>query len=521
MTTATTGPISIEKPQMFTGKLTSWAWQYRWAIVGSLLALYLIGFSFSWRPGGDSALHLCYARDLLRSHTDGMRSALYQPLSPGMAWVLAACMHLFGEGPNAIAAGLTIWLAIASITLLLVYQWFSLFCRRGEAVFLTASFGITETFYSHAYELLPDIPFALGSILMLLGVERLQQSLSNDWCDATVWWQKKGVLRSVFELCMGIVIMSIFRSVVIVFVSAVILTLFIKLVHYQKWRILIFTSIAIFVFTISARWLALGVGPLSLHPDEKLVIDLITQTSPYDLLTRMWQNIQFLLTEAGPEGILGQDLGPIISIPIGLILFMLGLRLFRRRLLWGILFCAFIVQWILVLPVDRYFIPITGLITLAIWDGLCWLESLTAQKHFKISTKWLTPAIVIIWLGCNLATDLKVFASRFENHEQYRRNKYLGIPGLAADIHKYVDPAEAVLAPTWMNMELSWWSDRVVMNQLTATHFSYAILPLSDEGMLKMKQAKLIPIKELANHSGKRGRMYTLWLLAPEDHLNQ
>ena len=162
------GPPSAAARQIpLAAMVEGFAWRYRRYIGLFVAAIYLLSFNGLWRVGRDSALYLSIARNVARGEGYVYQGEVHRLAYPGLTYLLAGIIKVGGD--HAILIADAIILAASLLTLYLFYRLFALIARPGAAIVATVFFGVNNTFYDLSFAILTDIPFLLGTAMVLLG----------------------------------------------------------------------------------------------------------------------------------------------------------------------------------------------------------------------------------------------------------------------------------------------------------------------------------------------------------------
>lgn len=363
---ATSHPDACDKYLSTT--IPAWCERHSRILFGLIVLIVLAGFNNQWLIGPDSALHLNIGRNLAAGlgymHPDG----LHKGLNPGLAYMTALGFSLFG--PDHLLTSHVINVGLGGIGLALTYWLFRLHCDRGTAILITALLGTNENYYHYLYILLADLPFAVGVLLSLVGYERIQKESPRVWF---------GVLL----ISVGIVFMAAFRSVVLLFVVALVLAMLIDLVRAKRIKALAVSILSLAMVILLARlWDPNLSHPFQFSADEQIIYERFTAELPQTLKHVWYTNLPLLLNEVTAETVFALDFGRIASVCLSLAvlgcLFLMAID--RKRALWFILPALLIPQWLAFFVADRYFLPLMPLLIYGWWWAATKLEHLLPRR---------------------------------------------------------------------------------------------------------------------------------------------
>ena len=169
------------------------------------------------------------------------------------------------------------------------------------------------------------------------------------------------------------------------------------------------------------------------------------------------------------------------NILFSLLVIALGLGLFRQRVLWGLWFTALLLIIFLVLPLDRYFLPVIPLLVFAWWNLLVWINR-------ALPKPWGNLAFAFCFcfaIGMNASKVGGIIMQQrsrpFLAH--YDRGQYVAVPAMVAEIGNRVgDDGVVLIKPPYAHIT-EFLSRRRVVNgfamtpQSLAGHHVYVVEP--------------------------------------------
>jgi hypothetical protein len=294
----------------------------------------------------------------------------------------------------------------------------------------------------------------VGATLCLVGYERLEQIRPQRWA-------------SFLLLSAGIVVMALFRSVVLTFVAALILTAIWQLARRRKWWRLGLAGLAIVALVLVVRYF----DPqndhfMKLSFDEQMLLSRITDQIPSTLHQMFAVNLPHLLLEATAEQVLGVDFGPAINLPLSILVLGSTVLFIRVRILWGLLVIIFIMQWSLILVVDRYFLPLMPLFVIVWWSIFLWFEQRLGARWGRIVFIWA----MLLWFVPN---SIRVVDFLNEQHQRpfiasFQEGKYLPYYATANWLRNNTPEDAVILADPRRCHEMIYLSHRLVLGYLYA-----------------------------------------------------
>ncbi|MEM1027310.1 MAG: hypothetical protein AAGJ38_04440 [Planctomycetota bacterium] len=420
----------FSKPPWMT--LLWWLDRWRVAVFVVLGVVYACGMNGRWRITSDSAWYVMLARDG-GGPGEAMRSAVgVGATPPGLSWLIAATGGEAGWGTA------LVMLAIAAGVLVITYRMFVEHADRPTAVLMTTVLGLSGLFMEMTYGLLTELPFMLGLVLLLWGHERRMN--------------RRGPLGlALGMMLLGVAWMAMFRSVVAVVIGAYVLAEVIHVIGRRDQRR---PGLAL-IGLAGASAVVLWSVSTAIRDDVVIFFNVLTIKPP-----EAWMlSVRMLATEALPEAIFGQDVPPSLAWPASALIVLAGLLLVRTRLLWGVLFGVFVLQWVVFLSDPRYVLPILPLAFFGLW-----------RCGVGVLSKWPEPwrgigfgLGVLAMFGANVVAVVNVVGEQRSGdfYADYRSSKFAGLVALAEVIREQT-PHDAVLVvvPN-IGLELAVLSGRV------------------------------------------------------------
>jgi hypothetical protein len=429
-------------------RLASWLDRRRWWVLSAIVLLYAAGFSGRWRIGADSAEFARLGRALAEGEPYVGLLGRSPSSHPGLPWLLAANFRLFGAD--------TLWPAILTVWLMglgalaLAYVAMRRRVGRPAAVAITGLCAMTLTFYQYSFELLADVPFALGFWLALLGYEEL------DGQRRARMWLGLGLLAG------GVAVMAAFRSAALLFLAALLLVMLVRIIRGpRRWRWAMVLAAAVCAVLLSRVLDRRLDSPFAALPDESLLAGAFTDELAETAELAVYERLPKLFTETLPEAVFGVELGPA-GIPVAVLLLVLAAGLLRVRLLWGALALAFIVEiGVLTQVTSRYLIPLMPLLAAAWWSFAAWVERRLRPPHGGR----VFVALLVVWAAPNLVRvgDIVLEQHRPDFLVHYRHGKYARADALARIVRRHTPPDALVIIGADLSYELSYLSERSVV----------------------------------------------------------
>lgn len=420
----------------------------RWLLIG-VIALHVLAFNGQWRIGKDTALYVGIGRSLAAGEGFVHGRGLEGRANPGLPYLVAASYRIFGER--------TLWpvvllMSLAGLAILgLTYRLFLLHADRPTAVIVTVLLGITASFFKNTLEVLTDIPFMLGLMLMLVGYESLLRR-TRVWLSAAM-------------MAVGIALMAAFKLTVLVPVAALVITLAIHALRSgHRWRYV--AGLAVIVVALASIRL---MDPRSaegefLQPKEREILHKLGPGLGETLHRTATFCLPDLLLDTAPEAAFGIKFGHwIITGAVGVLVLAVGVSVIRYRLLWGVMVAGFIAQWLLFLPGTRYMLPVLPLIIFGWWGATQWLCVRVGERR-----AWLVLTVMLgLWGVNNLGRSVSyVYDQRHVPfYDHLHSGRFEKLPAMGAWIDATL-PAGAVVVTRgeWV-AALQHFADRRALSQ--------------------------------------------------------
>lgn len=433
--------------------LRAWAERHRWWLIAFVIVLLLAGFNGQWRMSRDATLYATIGQQIAQGNGFTHPSGAEGRANPGLPYLLAWIFHAFGAQ--------VMWPAVTAIMLcsvaivLLTYRLFILHADRGTAAVITLLVGVCYTFQVHTMDVLTDVPFMLGAMLFLVGYEAVVRGGGRWWLD----WPTLGA---------GIAVMSVFRVVVVVFIAAALIALVWRMVRDpMRWRLLFvlltILSVALLVRMGDPR----NEGAMILAPKE---LEVLQKLGP-DLnvtIRRMWsENVPGLFWDTTSKALLGNKFGiPQMDFAVGVTVFLSGVLLVRRRILWGALVFLFMAQWCFFLPDVRYFLPVLPLMAYA-W----WLVAVRLSEG--MAAPWggrLAIALLALWIGPNFARTCGVIGQQrcILFYEHYQDGRFDRLAAFGREVDATVPMNARLVGVSSVRGQIGFYARRPAMSAINA-----------------------------------------------------
>lgn len=427
----------------------------RWLLAAAAILL-LASFSPYWRITPDSALFMGVARNLVQGRGFTFNEQTATSINAGFPYLLAAIRPLASDP---IIAGNVLMLTLGLASLVLVYLLMLRNAGRPLAVLVTLLTAVNGTFLRHSCEILADIPFFFCSTLALLGYEltfATVQPKHNPAATSPTDPDPTGdpsahnparnpalIFLAVLLVLLGLAGMASLRIVVLGPLAAILIDLLWRFRRSRfKWAVIAGAS-GVLLVALAIRLADPRMsGGFKLLGKERELLEMF-QNLPAMASRIATFTASELFTEVTPRAIFGNKIGVWpLDVLVSLAVIAAGAMLFRRRLAWGLLVAIYFVQWLLIFPDTRYFLPVLPLLILGWWD-------LAVRLSMRSSPRWQRP--ILITLVALLATPNAARSIGFaiEQHKRpfearYLRGRFQDLPEFAARIRQAL-PADAIV----------------------------------------------------------------------------
>jgi 4-amino-4-deoxy-L-arabinose transferase-like glycosyltransferase len=343
--------------QRFVDWFLDFTYRYRrWCFL-AVLGLYLAGFNGQWRIEPDAALYLTLGRNLAEGRGYTYLWKPHHLAYPGLPWMIAGTLKLFGTAHFWPAHVLMLLIAFA--TLALVYRLFLLHSGPQMAVLITLGVAITKTFYRYAFEMRSDMPFLLGVMAFLVGYEATFAEHHPV--------RSSGKVQSWLLMFAGLALATTMRPTIWVLLLAILCTFAYTAVRGRtRWRAVVLFMGVIVAVALAFRAFDPRRSSSASDDYEAVAIRSVTTGLGSTLTNAVHNNLHDLLYLATPDALMQVRLGPA-NVLISLVFIAIGIGLMREHILWGVFVGLIVVMNFIVLPLDRYFLPVVPLMAYAWW----------------------------------------------------------------------------------------------------------------------------------------------------------
>lgn len=163
-------PVASASPcaaWQFTAWVEGFSLRHWKAVVVGIVLFYVLSFNGLWRMGPDSGLYLSLGRNIARGEGYSYHGAPHLLAYPGLPYLIAGAMSISEKHAVAMVDAAMLLMGLGSIYL--AWELFRRIVRPGAAIAMTAILAANVNLYKLSFEILTDMPFLLGSMMVLLG----------------------------------------------------------------------------------------------------------------------------------------------------------------------------------------------------------------------------------------------------------------------------------------------------------------------------------------------------------------
>ncbi len=441
----------------FANWVHHYAWNYRLYIWLAIAAFYLLSFNGLWRATPDSALYLSVARNIARGEGYTHLGEAHRLAYPGIPYLVAGMMKLFGE--HAIAVSLALIVAMALAALAVCYRLFRIIVSPGVAVIATLAVSVNYKLYALSFSILTDVPFLLGSLLVLLGAAwsglAPAPRVADDAAEITRRQKRLGwVLMSI-----GLPLCAVMRPTFYALAGGLLLAAVIQIIRTRTLK----RGIAVGAVVM---FIALVMGAL-LQADPRRAVstsDVYEQAIFWhfrfaiDDPTIALRNIWNIITPELPTAFFAFSWSPFLD-PIACVLVIgaTAWTLWRWPLamLW---IAGTLLPQVLVDPEPRYMLPIIPLLTVSWWHSATRISTHLGQHTANTIT-----IAAFLTFSPHVGRDIgQVWAEQYRRPfmAYYEGGRMQAVDEVAQAIRERVPPDAVVIAPDKSSQILTWLTDR-------------------------------------------------------------
>ncbi|MBS0189835.1 MAG: hypothetical protein U0573_13370 [Phycisphaerales bacterium] len=419
-------------------QVLAWIDARRWWLFALAAIIHMCSFNGQWHIVPDSAVFLGISENLVQGRGFMNNGEPVTNIQPGFPFVLAAVR---ATGIDVVPGSLIVVHSLGILTLWLVFLLLRRAAGRPIAVLVTFLTAVSAVFLRHCLEILADIPFMFGCVLMLLGYEWTFPPADKARQHAS---DQRPIAGSIL-VALAIAFMASMRLVVLGPLAALVLDVAWRVRRSRaKWFMLLGAGGAV-VLALTVRLADPRMaGGFKLLQKEREIVQRLADF-PSTLSRSLHSTLPDLLLNVTPRAFFGNKAGfaPADLLLTALIL-VSGVALVRRRILWGALVFILFAQWAIFFADTRYFLPILPLLYLGWWDTGVRLSSWCARPG---AARGVLIASILLVAAPNLARSVGFVLEQHRSpfYEHYLRGRYENLRAIGSAAHAQLPPDSVVL----------------------------------------------------------------------------
>jgi hypothetical protein len=479
----------------------------RWRLVvfAGIAGAYLLAFNGQWLVEPDGGLYLNLARNIAlgRGYTYG--GLPHDTVYPGFPVVLAGLYRLF---PNhLILSADVLVLACAFGALALVYRLILLTYDRPTAVLVLMGVGLSHEFFQYSFEILTEMPFLLGVMAVLTGLEAVFGPGAKG---RARWWDWA-------LLAAGVVIATTTRPTMIGLLAACVISLICTAVMRRNWKALAAVGVCVLVvaiFMVFDPRRAAGHGFAGGY--EQYAIFQLSHS--HMLWLTATANTRALLDPIFVKAAFGMRLLLGMNAPFGVLVIVAAIALIIKRLVWGLWVILTIVPLILFVSNDRYLLPILPLMVLGWWNFVRAAEA-------RIPGRFGTAAILFLLalgMGPNIVQVVgMIYHQRLHPFlAEYKDGKYEVFAHIAPEVARETAPGDVIFCPSKSARMIAFLADRMCFEENEpyprAQNFFMIVDPTDGQYMSWLRGENIQAVGPTLAAAARRGGQPGIYLVRAE-----
>jgi hypothetical protein len=453
-----------------------------------LVALLYIGsFNGKWRLGLDTAIYRGLALNIASGKGYTFGDWAPKQVYPGLPYSLAAIEYVLGPkdrtpslaeqnrliGPSLATTGSVFFiLAIASLTLIVVYKLIHLHYPKWVAVTITCGVATNQIFLTHSHELLTDVPFLFGVVTSLYGWDLLKRAQNS-----------KSRINAIAVVIPGLIFAATMRPTFWILAGCwIAVCLWGLIVGPRKfYAICLGVLLGIWAILIAIDPRYKGFHPLS-GGYESEALYLLPQAPAH-----FYQQLHHILYDQFPAAMFGQQMSPFSTLS-SLIVIGSTLLLFRRHALWVLMVFGTLAATLIVSAEPRYYMMVLPVLLLGWLTMFCML----ARKASKVWGEMILVLGLAILTLNNLSATVGFFIEQHHSNfiSHYKKGAYVPALEMCEALRQRLSPDQKVLGPSGAIMSvfsgIHVYTQREMLPRgenmhsaeaVAATHLDYAITP--------------------------------------------
>lgn len=436
--------------------------RHRRIVFVGIALLYVLGFNGIWRVNVDSALYRGLGHSMATGGGYTFAGAHHEHAFFGLPLMLAACEKVFGVTPLPPQILITLMgLATLWLTDRLIRLRFPLWM----ATLVTIGMALNFRFFRQSQELMTDVPFALGVVASLYGLDLLR---------LTPWRERGPAIRAAATFLAGLALAAATRPTFGVLAGAILLSSLVRAIHNRDGRrglhvLIAGSAIGITVLLFLSDPRTRGFNPTQGVYEQELIerVQVLNQT--------ILGSLDKFLTSNLNDAFYSQKMQPIGSI-FAIAVLAGTFFLIRRDLTWGLMVIGLVLVTLPLSTVPRYYIMVMPLL----WLG--WL--LLLSRLVLVSPPVMRGAVMMLGIALPLAVNvgrmlnliaeqrrpdlawLRTGADRTTSfYAKYHEGMVPRLKAIADMIRANTTPAQKIVGPE--AHVLTYYADRHVVGERT------------------------------------------------------
>lgn len=462
--------------------LLPWIDRNRWWIFAFILLLYIGAFNGQWRVGSDSASYLNAARAFVdEGHYGYVDQTISPHRYPGLTMMVGIIFKITGSQSMIVPQIVMLLMGLS-----VVFLTYRLICRcenRPVAVIVALLVAVSDSIFQQSFEMLTDLPFALGVMLFLNGWEDARDQLfkagnvEGDAVDSSPKEDKalaRGRKQNITAVIISLVMISVGLALAIslkrtmwILLAAVVVTVVMQfLTGRLKWKY----AAGGLVAAVAAMGLFLLFDPRrgSYDYSREFLLHLFEKYSASELLAKIGSHIALLFEQNVVDAAFAMPLAPGLNSAATLLILALTIGVLAKRRLWGVYVILFLLALLLHQPSSRYFVAIFPFMAYGWYRGSAWLNQKLPQPWANI----LCAVMLLLWIGPNTvkAAGLIIEQRTMPFIAHYNSGQYQSMMKLSDRLRELASSDDIIVATE--SSVFAYYSERKVINHRNLNRWS-------------------------------------------------
>lgn len=455
--------LCTHKPWRFTTWVEEFSFRHRKAVALGIVLFYVLSFNGLWRIGPDSGLYLSLGRSIARGEGYTYHGAPHLLGYPGLPYLIAGAMTISERHAVAIVDGMMLLMGLGSIYL--AWQMFRRITRPGAAVVMAALLAANLNLYRLSFQILTDMPFLLGAMMVLLGGLMSGVLPPPRLDEQAVRTTGRGRIVGAGMLLLGLLICAYTRPMFPALAICVVAAGIVAVIAQRRWRgVLMLMALAVCVLGVyllagSSDPRRAGVFSPDLYEESIRALIRYAIDDPRRLAVAA-QQLAGKELPAAFYGFTWTDKGNWVASALILSAVVAVLRRWPVALLWVGITLA--VQLLLKDgPEPRYMIPLLPLFVLAWWESAVWINARLWRYPGNLAAFCMYVMLIPGMIRC--VGEIWYDQYRRPFHEHYRWGTWAAVYEAGRMIHELTPPDAVIVASPDYDRALTFLADRWVV----------------------------------------------------------